>query len=78
MRAMVLLVWLMTPLEPGIPKSVMTAWAAMVRSLDIDIIAPQHGAIFKGKALVNRFIDWCDGFECGVDLILPKFKVPAA
>lgn len=59
-------------------KSVMTAWAAMVRSLDIDIIAPQHGAIFKGKALVNRFIDWCDGFECGVDLILPKFKVPAA
>jgi flavorubredoxin len=59
-------------------KSVMTAWAAMVRSLDIDIIAPQHGAIFKGKELVNRFINWCDGFECGVDLILPKYKIPTS
>lgn len=59
-------------------KTVMTAWAAMVRSLDIEIIAPQHGALFRGKEMCRRFIDWCDGFECGVDLILPKFRIPQA
>ena len=59
-------------------KKVMTAWAAMVRTLDIETIAPQHGAVFKGRDLVRRFIDWCDGFECGIDLILPTYKVPQA
>lgn len=59
-------------------NKVMKAWADMVRPLDIEIIAPQHGAYFKGKAMVRRFIDWCAGLECGVDLITPVFKVPAA
>jgi flavorubredoxin len=57
---------------------VMKAWADMVRPLDIDIIAPQHGAFFPGKELVHRFIDWCATLECGVDLITPLFKVPLA
>jgi len=52
------------------------AWAGMVRGLDIEIIAPQHGAIFKGRDLVSRFIDWCEGLQCGVDLITDLFKVP--
>jgi flavorubredoxin len=56
----------------------MRAWADMVRGLEIDIIAPQHGAVFKGNDLVNRFIDWCAGLECGVDLITNLFKVPRA
>jgi flavorubredoxin len=47
----------------------MRAWAAVVRKLDIDIIAPQHGALFKGKAMVEKFISWCEGMECGVDLV---------
>lgn len=47
----------------------MQAWARMVRGLDIDVIAPQHGALFKGKAMVERFIAWCEGLSCGVDLI---------
>ncbi|MFO0565354.1 MAG: MBL fold metallo-hydrolase [Polyangiaceae bacterium] len=55
----------------------MRAWAAMVRTLDIEIIAPQHGALFRGKEQVARFIDWCDGLECGVDLIEPAYKLPA-
>ena len=55
----------------------MKAWAAMARTLDIEIIAPQHGAIFKGKDMVKTFIDWCDGLACGVDLIEPAYKVPA-
>jgi flavorubredoxin len=59
-------------------NSVMKAWAQMVRGLEIDVIAPQHGAYFKGKEMVGRFIDWCEGLECGVDLIGPMFKIPAA
>ncbi|MBK6460892.1 MAG: FprA family A-type flavoprotein [Myxococcales bacterium] len=45
------------------------AWAKLARQLDIDIIAPQHGALFKGKAMVERFISWCESLECGVDLV---------
>lgn len=58
-------------------RRVMRAWADMVRPLDIEIIAPQHGAYFRGKALVQRFIDWCAQLECGIDLITPTFKVPS-
>ena len=57
---------------------VMAAWANMVRSLDIEIIAPQHGAYFKGKDMVDRFIKWSATLQCGVDLIVPTFKVPTA
>lgn len=57
---------------------VMRAWADMVRQLDIEIIAPQHGAIFRGAEMVGRFIDWCADLECGVDLIEGVFKVPDA
>jgi flavorubredoxin len=56
---------------------VMKAWAEMVRPLDIEVIAPQHGAYFEGKKMVRQFIDWCADLECGVDLITPVFKVPA-
>ncbi|MFY9973978.1 MAG: MBL fold metallo-hydrolase [Chromatiaceae bacterium] len=52
------------------------AWAHMVRGLDIETIAPQHGAIFRGRDLVSRFIDWCEELQCGVDLITDLFKVP--
>jgi flavorubredoxin len=54
----------------------MRAWAEMARTLDIEIIAPQHGAFFRGKPMVKRFVDWCAGLECGVDLIKGPFKVP--
>ncbi len=57
-------------------RRVMQAWADMVRPLDIETIAPQHGAMFRGKEMVRRFIDWCAGLDCGVDLIAPLFKVP--
>jgi flavorubredoxin len=57
-------------------RRVLQAWAEMVRPLDIDIIAPQHGALFKGKEMVGRFIDWCADLDCGIDLIVPLFKVP--
>ena len=31
------------------------AWVAMVRPLDIEVIAPQHGAMFRGKEMVGRY-----------------------
>lgn len=55
---------------------VMRAWADMVRPLDIEIIAPQHGALFHGTEMVDQFIDWCADLACGVDLIEGAFKVP--
>ena len=45
-------------------------WARMVRGLDIECIVPQHGnRYFKGKAMVNKFIDWVENTECGADLL---------
>lgn len=55
----------------------MRAWAKMVRQLPIETIAPQHGAFFKGPEMVNRFIDWCEGLECGIDLMEDIYQIPA-
>jgi flavorubredoxin len=52
------------------------AWAAMVRTLDIETVAPQHGAMFRGPELVGRFIEWCESLDCGVDLIPERYTVP--
>jgi flavorubredoxin len=57
-------------------NAALSAWANMVRQLDIEVIAPQHGAYFKGKEMVARFIDWCAGLKCGIDLCAPMFKLP--
>lgn len=53
-------------------------WAAMVRTLDIERIVPQHGAMFEGKAMVERFIDWVAQLKCGVDLLDEKdwYQIP--
>lgn len=44
-------------------------WVDAVRRLDIEWIVPQHGASFKGKVMVNRFLDWFENLECGLDLL---------
>ena len=44
------------------------AWVDMVRPLDIDMIAPQHGAVFSGDN-VNKFLSWFEKLECGIDRI---------
>lgn len=33
------------------------AWVAMVRALDVEMIVPQHGLVFRGDD-VPRFLDW--------------------
>jgi len=50
-------------------------WVRLVRQLDIETIAPQHGAVFCGKQLVSTFLDWCENLECGLDL-LPEYPLP--
>ena len=52
------------------------AWAATVRSLDIEAIAPQHGAMLRGRDLVERFISWCEELECGIDLLPSAYAIP--
>lgn len=54
----------------------MRAWAKIVRGLDIELIAPQHGALFRGKPMVERFISWCENLECGVDLVDELYAQP--
>lgn len=58
-------------------SSMLRAWADMVRGLDVEIIAPQHGALFRGKEMVGRFVDWCAQLECGIDLMASQLRVPA-
>ena len=44
-------------------------WADAVRQLDVEMIVPQHGTAFVGKEMINQFLDWIEGLECGVDLM---------
>lgn len=57
-------------------SAAMRAWARMVRGLDIEIIAPQHGALFRGKEMVGRFLDWAENLVCGVDKYPEMFRLP--
>jgi Uncharacterized flavoproteins len=58
-------------------NKVLKFWANMVRQLDIEMIVPQHGAIFKGKEMVERFINWVENLQVGVDLLTQeKYRVP--
>ena len=57
-------------------NAAMKLWAAMVRPLDIEIIAPQHGALMRGKEMVQRFIDWCESLNCGLDVMGHLYKLP--
>lgn len=40
-------------------------WIRRVRELDIDIMAPQHGRIFRGDD-VKRFLDWFEALDVGI------------
>ncbi|MBI5918670.1 MAG: MBL fold metallo-hydrolase [Nitrosomonadales bacterium] len=43
-------------------------WVNMVRRLDVDMIAPQHGPVYRGQA-VKDFLDWFSELQCGIDLM---------
>jgi len=40
-------------------------WVRRVRQLDIEMMCPQHGRIFRGPD-VKRFLDWFESLEVGV------------
>ena len=40
-------------------------WVARVRELQIDMMMPQHGRIFRGEA-VQEFLDWFEQLEVGL------------
>ncbi len=40
------------------------AWVRRVRELDVDMMCPQHGAVFRGED-VARFLDWFEALEVG-------------
>ena len=40
------------------------AWIERIRKLDIEIMAPQHGRIFKGEN-VQKFLDWFEKLDVG-------------
>jgi flavorubredoxin len=50
-------------------------WLGLVRTMDIETIAPQHGALFRGPEMVARFLDWLDELEVGADRLGP-YAVP--
>ncbi len=41
-------------------------WIARVRKLDVQMLCPQHGAIFQGEQ-VGQFLDWFEALEVGVN-----------
>lgn len=44
-------------------------WVEAVSALDIQMIAPQHGPVYRGAA-VPAFLAWFRELECGVDLMV--------
>ncbi|ORU93228.1 MAG: flavoprotein [Cycloclasticus sp. symbiont of Bathymodiolus heckerae] len=42
-------------------------WVRRVRALDIEMMCPQHGRIFKGDD-VKRFLDWFEALEVGLTM----------
>ncbi|MCE1229121.1 MAG: MBL fold metallo-hydrolase [Firmicutes bacterium] len=70
------------PLMDGFHRRYMTsqralkAWAAIARKLPVETIAPQHGAMFQGRDMVERFFAWCETLSCGVDLMDEAYPLP--
>jgi len=78
-----------TSLAPNLPRmeafhrrymvsnKVLRYWARMVKSLDIQMIVPQHGAPLVGAA-IGEFIEWVQNLSCGVDLMTDQhYVIPA-
>lgn len=40
-------------------------WVARVRKLDVEMMCPQHGRIFRGDD-VKKFLDWFEALEVGI------------
>jgi len=45
-------------------NSAKNEWVAHVRELDVELMCPQHGAMFRGED-VTRFLDWFEALQVG-------------
>ncbi|WP_213697822.1 MBL fold metallo-hydrolase [Acetomicrobium sp.] len=45
------------------------AWINLIKDKNIDIIAPQHGSVIKGREMIGKFLAWLGNLKCGVDII---------
>ena len=45
------------------------SWVRRVSTLDVETIAPQHGAVIRGRENVKKFLSWFEGLRCGTDII---------
>lgn len=43
-------------------------WVEQVAKLDVSMLAPQHGPVYRGRA-VQDFLEWFRELECGIDLM---------
>jgi flavorubredoxin len=60
-----------------VSNKILRLWADMVSTLDIAMIAPQHGAPLTGAA-IGEFIAWVRELPCGIDLMEQRnYRVPA-
>ncbi|HIP75194.1 MAG TPA: MBL fold metallo-hydrolase [Thermococcus paralvinellae] len=50
------------------------AWVRTVKNIDINMIAPQHGAILEGKN-IEKFLNWLYNLEVGIDVYEHLFKI---
>ncbi|WP_291494306.1 MBL fold metallo-hydrolase [Desulfurella sp.] len=48
-------------------KIAIQKWINMAKQLDIDLIAPQHGAFIKGKENIEKFYAWLENLELDID-----------
>jgi len=48
---------------------VICLWVNMVRTMDVELIVPQHRTPFIGKEQIIQFFDWSETLQCGVDLM---------
>lgn len=49
-------------------NSAARAWVERVSELEIEVLAPQHGPVYRGKA-VTDFLTWFKDLRCGTDLM---------
>ncbi len=57
-------------------NKVLQLWSEMIKPLDIQTIAPQHGAILKGPEMVSRFKSWIKDLACGLDVMADVYRLP--
>lgn len=57
-----------------VANAVARRWVENVKRLSPRLIAPQHGAIYRGEA-VGAFLDWLGELRCGIDELETLYRM---